>query len=350
LHSLRNSRGFAHKQDIAAVMARLQPRLAVGAPQSHVLAWDANGDDCAVLPAPGGHGHLLLAIEGLMPDFVAADPWFAGYSAVLVNLSDVAAMGGRPLAVVDALWDADEAHAALLLAGMQAACAAYGVPLVGGHTNLRSGSPQLAVAVLGQAQALISGFAARPDDRLLVAVDLRGRWHGDAPFWDASTGAPPERLRADLALLPALAEAGLCRAGKDISMAGVLGTALMLLEGSGCGAEVDLAGLPVPGDEAGWPGWQADGAAAHAARLRWLSAFPSFGHLLAVAPAHVPQVLACFAAHGIACAEVGHCHAEPQLRVRLGPGAPETLWDLAAHGFVHPLRTPAQLTEVNHGA
>ena len=38
-----------------------------------------------------------------------------------------------------------------------------------------------------------------------------------------------ERLRADLALLPELAEAGLCRAAKDISMAGVLGTALMLV-------------------------------------------------------------------------------------------------------------------------
>ena len=40
----------------------------------------------------------------MLPSFVADDPWFAGYSAVMVNLSDVAAMGGRPLAIVDVLW------------------------------------------------------------------------------------------------------------------------------------------------------------------------------------------------------------------------------------------------------
>src|SRR5688572_9084973 len=60
------------------------------------------GDDCAAIPDSGGH--LLLAAEGMLESFVAADPWFAGYSAVMVNLSDVAAMGGRPLAIVDVLW------------------------------------------------------------------------------------------------------------------------------------------------------------------------------------------------------------------------------------------------------
>ena len=42
----------------------------------------------------------------------AAEPWFAGYCGVMVNLSDVAAMGGRPVAVVDALWAEDDASAA----------------------------------------------------------------------------------------------------------------------------------------------------------------------------------------------------------------------------------------------
>ena len=34
------------------------------------------GDDCAAIP--DGDGYLLLAIEGFINDFVAADPWFAG--------------------------------------------------------------------------------------------------------------------------------------------------------------------------------------------------------------------------------------------------------------------------------
>ena len=52
------------------------------------------GDDCAAIR--DGDGWLLLAAEGMLPSFVADDPWFAGYSAVMVNLSDVSAMGGRP--------------------------------------------------------------------------------------------------------------------------------------------------------------------------------------------------------------------------------------------------------------
>ena len=60
------------------------------------------GDDCAAIP--DGDRYLLLAAEGMLPSFVADDPWFAGYSAVMVNISDVAAMGGHAIAVVDILW------------------------------------------------------------------------------------------------------------------------------------------------------------------------------------------------------------------------------------------------------
>jgi AIR synthase-related protein len=324
VESLRDGRGFVHKRDIGRVMDRLQ----VDAGRTAV----PNGDDCAALPLPGG-GYQLFAIEGLMPDFVQHMPWFAGYSAVMVNLSDVAAMGGRPTAVVDALWSAGAGPASEVIRGMQEACGKYGVPLVGGHTNLHSASAQLAVAVLGHAQRLISSFGAQPGDRLLVAVDLRGQWEGAAPFWNASTRAPAARLQADLALLADLAEDGLCDAGKDISMAGVLGTLLMLLECSGRGAHVQLDALPVPDAEAGWRGWRDGAPEAQAARLRWLSAFPSYGYLLAVRPVHAGKVIRRFAAHGIACADVGEVDDGTRLELSLGD-AQATLWDLADEDFI----------------
>ena len=56
----------------------------------------------------------------------------------MVNLSDIAAMGGRALAVVDAVWADGEASAAAILDGMKAASDAYAVPIVGGHTNLHN--------------------------------------------------------------------------------------------------------------------------------------------------------------------------------------------------------------------
>src|SRR6267154_1131874 len=167
------------------------------------------GDDCAAIP--DGDGWLLLAAEGMLPSFIADDPWFAGYSAVMVNLSDVSAMGGRPVAIVDVLWAAGPDQSGQIWEGMSAASKAYGVPIVGGHTTVtKSGSPYLAAAVLGKAKHLITSFDALAGDHLIVAVDLRGTWRGEKPFWNASVSAPDERLRADLNLLPDLAEKGWC--------------------------------------------------------------------------------------------------------------------------------------------
>jgi hypothetical protein len=131
---LRESRGFRHKTDIAGVVASLAARLPRGV--DDLAQAVAVGDDCAAIA--DGDGFLLFAIEGLVSDFVEAMPWFAGYSSVMVNISDVYAMGGRPLAVVDALWSDGQQGAEQILAGIAAASSAYGVPVVGGHSNTRS--------------------------------------------------------------------------------------------------------------------------------------------------------------------------------------------------------------------
>src|SRR5580692_9139497 len=244
------------------------------------------GDDCAAIR--DGASWLLLAAEGMLPSFVADDPWFAGYSAVMVNLSDVAAMGGRPLAIVDVLWTPGLDQSGPIWEGIGAASKAYGVPIVGGHTTaIKGSSPFLAAAVLGRAKRLITSFDAQVDDDLLVAIDLRGTWRGEKPFWNASVSAPDERLRADLNLLPALAENGWCRAGKDISNGGIVGTLAMLLDCSSAGAELWVDQLPRPKE---------------VDLVRWLISFPSFGYLLSVPPENSERVIAHFASREIACA------------------------------------------------
>ncbi|MFM0756541.1 sll0787 family AIR synthase-like protein [Paraburkholderia strydomiana] len=311
---LRESRGFRHKTDIAGVVASLASRLPNGT--RDLAQAVAVGDDCAAIA--DGDGYLLLAIEGLVSDFVETMPWFAGYSSVMVNISDVYAMGGRPLAVVDALWSDGLESAEQILAGMAAASSAYGVPVVGGHSNTRSAEPQLAVSILGRARALLSSFNARPGDSLVMAVDLRGRFEDPYPFWNASVGAPAERLRDDLELLPQLAESGLCEAAKDISMAGALGTSLMLLECSGVGARIDLDAIPRP-----------DGVDFE----RWLSAFPSYGFLLSVRDEHVDEVHACFAQRGLACATIGSVDASREV-VLTQQGDSALLWNFRESAFI----------------
>jgi uncharacterized protein len=247
------------------------------------------GDDCAAIP--DGDGFLLMAAEGILESFVAEDPWFAGYSSVMVNISDIAAMGGRPLAIVDVLWTPDLPASTPIWEGMAAASRAYQVPIVGGHTTLSSASSiHLAAAVVGKAKNLITSFEACAGDDLLIAVDLRGNYRGDKPFWNASVTAPEGRLRLDLELLPRLAEAGWCRVGKDISNGGVIGTLAMLLQCSGTGAELWLEEIPRPS------GIELD---------RWLISFPSYGFLLSVRPDRSAEVAGLFHGRDIACSRVG---------------------------------------------
>ncbi|MFM0504891.1 sll0787 family AIR synthase-like protein [Paraburkholderia caffeinilytica] len=312
--SLRESRGFRHKTDIAEVVGSLAGCLPRGT--QDLAQAVALGDDCAAIA--DGEGCLLFAIEGMVSDFVSAMPWFAGYSSVMVNISDIYAMGGRPLAVVDALWSRGIDSAGEVLAGMAAASVAYGVPIVGGHTNTRSDAAQLAVSIVGRAKALLSSFNATPGDRLMMAVDLRGHFEEPYPFWNASVGAPPDRLRADLELLAQLAESGLCDAAKDISMAGTLGTALMLLECSRVGARIDIERIPKPVD---------------VPLERWVTAFPSFGYLLSVREAQVDAVQALFDSRSLACAVIGSVDASSEVVLRYHDET-AVLWDFNREPFM----------------
>jgi uncharacterized protein len=247
------------------------------------------GDDCAAIA--DGNGYLLFAAEGMLESFVADDPWFAGYSAVMVNLSDVAAMGGSPIAVVDVLWTPGSEESSAIWSGIAAASSAYNVPVVGGHTTwVKSGPTHLAAAVIGRAEKLLTSFEAKPGDDLVMVVDLRGTWRGAKPFWNASVEAPAAQLQDDLRILPRLAMSGLCHAAKDISNGGIIGTLLMLMNCSKVGAELWVDRIPKP------PATALD---------RWLMAFPSYGYLLSVPNENSSNVLRLFAERDLAGDVIG---------------------------------------------
>jgi AIR synthase-related protein len=313
---LCRSAAFRSKRDIARLAARVDPSPRAverwGEREERVLI----GDDTAAIP--DGSGHLLLAAEGILPAFLDRDPYFAGWCSVMVNVSDVAAMGGHPLAVIDVYFHAGSPAVEAVMAGIREACTTYRVPLVGGHTTrLDEGPHALAVAILGRADRLLTSFSAHDGDDVLVAVDLRGAYHGDFPFWNATAGRAPQSLRDDLALFGALAASGDVHACKDVSNAGVAGTLLMLLEASGAGAVLDLERLPRPdGVDMG----------------RWLLTFPSFGFVLTAAPGRSGRVRDLFRERGIACEHAGTIDRSHELRLVAG-GRKAVLWDLARQPF-----------------
>ena len=143
------------------------------------------GDDAAVVAAPAGR--LLLAadavVAGVHADLDAVGLDDLGWRAVVANVSDIAAMGGRPLHLLVSVAAPTETELDLLFDGIDEAAHEYGCEVVGGDlTN----APSLVVAVSvtgtvpnGGAPVLRSG--ARPGDDIYVTGPLGGAaangWH-----------------------------------------------------------------------------------------------------------------------------------------------------------------------------
>ena len=256
------------------------------------------GDDAAVVDETS-EGAVVAAGEAIWPPFLAADPHGAGIAAVVANVNDVAAMGGRALAIVDTLVGPEDLVRAAL-GGMRWAAERYGVPVVGGHLTVSTEPPALSAFVVGRARRILSSADARPGQALLHGTALEGTPHPRFPLF-SSLQEREDWLASDLEALPTLAERELAAAAKDVSMAGLLGSLAMLLEPTRCGVVVDLDRVPVPP--------QVD-------LTTWVGMFPSFGFLVCVPPGSVEPATEVFAERGLACAPIGTLDDSGRLAVR----------------------------------
>ena len=282
------------------------------------------GDDCAAFKV--GDGYQLIAMEGMLPDFVAKDPRAAGWSSVMVNISDIAAMGGRPTAILNAYWHNDVEQSKELIFHIQRACNVFGVTFAGGHSSVQPDfTPNLAVAITGYAKKLLSCYHVKPGQRLFMLSDLTGSWHGDLPYWGCVQGKSPEQIRQQWNVPAELAERDLVVAAKDISNGGLLGTLIMMLELSGCGACVDLNALPKP-----------EGADI----FRWLRAFQSYGFLLTVETENVSDLIQFFNESHLSCAPIGSVTDNGKI-ILDAAGATHEFWDIKTQPLTYTGRDNA---------
>lgn len=224
------------------------------------------GDDGA--PVPGTD--LVAACDSIVPSMVERDPEWAGWCAVLVNMNDLTAMGATGIGLLDAIAARDASHAARVLAGLRRAASAYGVPVLGGHTQL--GVPAaVSVTALGRTAHPVPGGGGTPGHTLRLTADLAGGWRPAyrGRQWDSSSHRDAATLRRMAGAVAAVRPA----AAKDVSMAGLVGTLGMLAEASGCGAILDVAAVPRP---------------AGATVGDWFTCFPGYAMLTADAPGAVP--------------------------------------------------------------
>ena len=232
-----------------------QIRRAFSEPRKDILI--GIGDDAALVKAPGS---LLLTTDILVEDedFRRAvhPPRLLGRKALNVNLSDIAAMGGRPLHALVGMatpGDLEEIWLRKFMAGFRSAAREAKVALVGGDLS-QADKVMISVTVTGEAKSPVTRGGARPGDgifvsgtlgdaaqgfRLLEKGGLQGLSRGGRPLIRAFLDPAP---RLELGAL--LARRRLASAMIDISD-GLSVDLAHICEESGVGAEIEASRIPL---------------------------------------------------------------------------------------------------------
>ena len=214
------------------------------------------GDDASAIDI-GNNQVILIAADGIWGDIMNVNPYWAGYCSVLVNVNDIAAMGGKPLAMVNIMSISNDEIYEELLNGIKDGCLKFNVPMVGGHLHPDGEVDSLGVAIVGIAQKdkIITSFGAEVGDKVIVAIDLDGKPHEMFSLnWDTTYDKEAQLVQDQITAVQYLAEHDYIKSGKDISNPGILGTLEMLLETSQKGAVVNLEDIP-KNENMSWVDW-----------------------------------------------------------------------------------------------
>lgn len=236
------------------------------------------GDDCAVLPQKTGLQTLVstdLLVEGV--HFIREDigPYRLGWKSAAVNISDVAGMGGRPIATFLAFAlpsDTPTSWVEEFVRGYRKLSERFCCPLLGGDTTLSKSGISICVTVLGECaegRAKLRS-SAKPGDLVCVtgplgdsAAGLKLSLYGrnaeviyadnkkvDALSCDVPASTTESLLQRHFQPVPRVHSGlilGKCdgvHAMMDISD-GVGSDIRHILKASGVGAEIDVEALPL---------------------------------------------------------------------------------------------------------
>jgi thiamine-monophosphate kinase len=279
------------------------------------------GDDAAALRLTSGAPCLVttdMLLEGSCFLLAEAGPRRVGRKALAVNLSDIAAMAGRPVAAVVSVGLPRRGGRDLaeeLYLGLREVADAFGTAVVGGDTNSWEGPLVVNVTLLGEATGSgpVTRGGARPGDWLLVTGPLGGSILGKHLDFTP-------RVREAVQLH----QAAHLRAMIDVSD-GLAADVAHLCAESRCGAVLLAERIPLSAAA----GQLRDGRSPleHA-----LGDGEDFELVFAVAPEEGAELLRRQPVPGITLAHIGDCVAEGLWLEEAGQRRP-----LEPHGYVHRL-------------
>ncbi|MDA1184073.1 MAG: thiamine-phosphate kinase [Acidobacteria bacterium] len=220
------------------------------------------GDDAAVIAPERGALDVLTTdalVDGVHFDRRFVPPDAIGHRALAVNLSDLAAMGASPRAVLLSLVLPDALDVAVvdgLLDGLLALAATHGVAVVGGNISRTPGPMMIDITAIGSVKPrrVMTRSGARPGDAVYVTGSIGDGLVGlrslDIPDGQAPTHCqerylrPQPRVRAGM-LLGRNRATSSCMDTSD----GLADAVRQIADASGVGITLDAAAVPI-GDEA----------------------------------------------------------------------------------------------------
>ncbi len=291
-------------------------------PDARLLIGNELRDDAAAWLLDDGETILLATTDFFMP--IVDDPFDFGRIAAANAISDIYAMGGRPVLALAVLgWPIDQLPpevAREVIRGARAVCAEASITLAGGH-SIDSPEPIFGLAVNGLVKRanLKANLGARPGDRLFLTKPLG---IGILATAEKNGQLRPEDVGKAAASMTRLNSIGTkfaqlqsVHAMTDVTGFGLLGHLLEMCRASKVSAELDFAAIPQLGDLASY---LAAGMAPGGTRRNWASygnaidcpdevrrailsdPQTSGGLLIAIDPAALAEVGVILNSHGLA--------------------------------------------------
>ncbi len=283
------------------------------------------GDDAAILATAGRNDLVVttdLIADGVDFDLKVHEPRRIGHKALAINLSDLAAMAARPLAVVVAVNLPRQGGGQLaidLYEGMLPLAEKFHVAIAGGDTNSWDGPLVISVTAFGEttADGPLCRRGAEPGDRIVVTGSFGGSILG------RHLDVQPRVTEALLLMQRYRLHAGIdCSDGLSLDL-------WHICEESRCGAVIDVEKIPVAPAAVELAEQQKNGksAAEHA-----LSDGEDFELILAVPPEAAEHMLADQPLDSVQLTDIGKFVGERQLFQRTTDGKTVSL---KPSGFQH---------------
>ena len=222
------------------------------------MGFEGIGDDCAVLPI--GKEALVFTSdmlnEGIHFLTDKSTAYQIGYKSLMVNISDVAAMGATPTAVLLSLSLSEATQGEWVegfMRGFYEGCEKYGVALVGGDTTASRDKVCINVVAIGRApkKNVKRRSAAKVGDLICVTGKLGASSKGlvDIMFGDLNTQAAKIHRRAQARIEEGklLGACEAVHAMMDVSD-GIASDIKHIMEQSTVGAEIELSKVPTDYD------------------------------------------------------------------------------------------------------